>query len=81
MREFLAEAVEIITHADSGFWRTLRPLLLKPGLLTCEFLSGRRASYLAPFRLYLFVLSVLFFLIASLTSGGHGRRCDRRSRC
>jgi hypothetical protein len=48
-------------------WRTLWALLAKPGLLTCEFLGGRRARYLPPVRLYL-VLSVIFFLVASAVS-------------
>ena len=31
LREFLAEATEVITHADSRLWRTLSPLLFRPG--------------------------------------------------
>lgn len=65
---FLSEAAESVTHADSRVWRTLWPLLAKPGFLTREFLDGRRARYLPPFRLYL-VLSVVFFL-AALIGGG-----------
>jgi hypothetical protein len=65
LREFLAEATEVVTHADSRVWRTLSPLLFRPGFLTREFLRGRRARYLPPFRLYI-VASVLFFLLASL---------------
>ena len=64
--ELVREATEVITHADSRLWRTLRALLIQPGLLTQQFLAGRRASYLSPFRLY-FVLSVLFFLMVSIT--------------
>ncbi|HEV3286846.1 MAG TPA: DUF3667 domain-containing protein [Steroidobacteraceae bacterium] len=60
-------ATEDLTHADSRVWRTLWALLAKPGLLTCEFLGGRRARYLPPVRLYL-VLSVIFFLVASAVS-------------
>jgi hypothetical protein len=63
---FLAVAMEDVTHADSRLWRTLWALLFKPGFLTHEFLAGRRARYLPPVRLYL-VLSVVFFLCASLT--------------
>ncbi len=59
---FTAEAVESITHADSRLWRTLGYLLVKPGRLTREFLDGRRASFLPPFRLYI-VISVVFFLV------------------
>jgi hypothetical protein len=64
---FLSEAAEVLTHADSRLWRTLGPLLFRPGFLTQQFLAGRRASYLPPLRLYL-VLSVLFFLVVSVTS-------------
>jgi uncharacterized protein DUF3667 len=67
LREFLSEAAEVITHADSRLWRTIYPLLFRPGFLTREFLRGRRARYLPPFRLYI-VASVLFFLIASFGS-------------
>jgi len=65
LRFFLGEALEDLTHADSRLWRTLTALFMRPGDLTCEFLSGRRARYLPPVRLYL-VLSVAFFLLASL---------------
>jgi hypothetical protein len=54
---------------DSRVWRTLRPLAFKPGWLTQQFLLGRRASFTPPFRMYL-ILSVVFFLIASLDDPG-----------
>ena len=63
---FARIATEDFTHADSRLWRTLLALLMRPGHLTREFLSGRRASYLPPVRLYL-VLSVVFFLWAAAT--------------
>jgi hypothetical protein len=66
-RELLHEALEGITHSDSRLWRTLYLLWFKPGRLTQEFVAGRRASYLPPFRLYL-VLSILFFLAASFSN-------------
>ena len=54
---------------DSRIWRTIRPLAFRPGLLTGEFLRGRRAHYTPPFRMYL-ILSVVFFLIASVFDPG-----------
>lgn len=45
---------------DSRLWRTLLPLLTRPGRLTRDYLEGRRARYMPPFRTYL-VLSLLFF--------------------
>lgn len=67
---FASEATEVLTHADSRVWNTLRPLLLKPGFLSKEFFAGRRARYLQPFRLYL-ILSVVFLLLASLLGEKH----------
>jgi hypothetical protein len=58
-----------LLNADSRVWRTLWPLAFRPGLLTQEFLRGRRASYTPPFRMYL-VLSVVFFVLASFDDPG-----------
>jgi hypothetical protein len=63
---FASEVIEDLTHADSRLWLTVWALLFKPGLLTREFLDGRRVRYLPPLRLYL-VLSLLFFLVAALS--------------
>jgi hypothetical protein len=41
----------------------LIPLLVRPGQLTRDYLEGRRARYMPPFRMYL-VLSVVFFVVA-----------------
>ncbi len=60
----IREAVGDLTHLDSRLWRTMGPLLFKPGLLTNEYLAGRRARYIPPFRLYL-GLSIIFFVLAS----------------
>jgi hypothetical protein len=62
---FASEAFESVTHADSRLWRTIGYLLVRPGFLSREFFSGRRARYLPPFRLYI-VLSLLFFVVAGL---------------
>lgn len=51
-----------IFHYDGKFLRTLKYLLFKPGYLAHEHLRGRRADYLHPVRLYIFV-SALFFLL------------------
>jgi hypothetical protein len=58
-----------LLDADSRVWRTLWPLAFRPGLLTQEFLRGRRASYTPPFRMYL-VLSLVFFVVASFSDPG-----------
>jgi hypothetical protein len=59
----LREAFGDLLELDSRVWRTLGPLLLRPGLLTKDYLEGRRARYMPPFRTYL-VLSIVFFVVA-----------------
>ncbi|HLF53397.1 DUF3667 domain-containing protein [Flavobacterium sp.] len=54
---------EDLTHYENAFWKTIKNLLLKPAILTKEYLSGKRLSYLAPFRLYIFISFITFFLI------------------
>ncbi|KAA9130938.1 DUF3667 domain-containing protein [Marinihelvus fidelis] len=63
LREFLEDFVDF----DSRFTRTVKPLLLRPGRLTRDFLEGRRYRYTPPLRLYLFS-SILFFLVATALS-------------
>ncbi|HNP34476.1 MAG TPA: DUF3667 domain-containing protein [Woeseiaceae bacterium] len=61
--ELLRDAFGDLLELDSRLWRTLFPLLLRPGKLTEDYLKGRRARYMPPFRMYL-VFSLIFFLVA-----------------
>jgi hypothetical protein len=65
----IKDVIGDVLDADSRVWRTLWPLAFRPGLLTQEFLRGRRARYTPPFRMYL-VLSLVFFVLASLSDPG-----------
>jgi hypothetical protein len=46
---------------DSRLWRSVPMLLFRPGRMTRNYLDGKRARYVPPFRLFL-LASVLFFL-------------------
>jgi len=80
---FLHEFVEGLFHVDSSFWRTLRALVTRPGLLTEQYLAGKRRAYSPPFRSYL-VISIAYFIVASIfaeptraiTTGGHELRAS-----
>lgn len=65
--ELMRDAVGDLFELDSRLWRSLKPLLFRPGLLTSDYLAGRRARYMPPFRMYL-VLSIIFFLVWGLDS-------------
>ncbi len=55
--------IEDLTHFDGKLWKTLKQLLFKPGKLTQHYMDGKRASYIHPIRMYLFVSAVFFFFI------------------
>ena len=46
---------------DGRLWRSLPMLLLRPGRMTRNYLDGKRARYVPPFRMFL-LASVVFFL-------------------
>lgn len=68
MHEVSHDFVHSVLHLDGRVWRTLRALVLKPGELTREYITGRREHYLPPFRLYL-VISILFFALSTILPG------------
>ena len=57
---------EDLTHYENAFWRTIKNLLFKPSALTKEYLSGKRLSYLAPVRLYIFISFLTFFILSQV---------------
>jgi hypothetical protein len=61
--ELISDAFGDLFEIDSRLWQTLVPLMIRPGRLTHDYLQGRRARYMPPFRMYL-VLSLLFFVVA-----------------
>ncbi|NNC76377.1 MAG: DUF3667 domain-containing protein, partial [Woeseiaceae bacterium] len=61
--ELVRDAFGDLFELDSRLWRTMVPLLVRPGVLTSDYLRGRRARYMPPFRMYL-VLSLIFFVVA-----------------
>jgi hypothetical protein len=65
-RELADEAMESFLSVDARIFRTLGPLVARPGWLTVEFLAGRRVRYIHPFKLY-FAFSVMLFLALALS--------------
>lgn len=53
---------EDFVHYDSGFWKTMKFLLFKPGRIILDYLDGKRKTYMPPVKLYIFVSFVAFFL-------------------
>ncbi len=59
------EVFEDIFHFDTKLWNTLKASFTRPGKITREYLEGKRARYVPPVKLYVFV-SFIFFLLVGM---------------
>ena len=57
----IGDFVDTVFNIDSRVFRTLGPLLAKPGHLTLEYLHGHRVRYVSPVRLFVFLSVLAFF--------------------
>jgi Protein of unknown function (DUF3667) len=62
----MGDFFDTVLNIDTRVFRTLGPLVIKPGFLTYEYFSGRRVRYVSPVRLFFF-LAVLTFLLAQFS--------------
>jgi hypothetical protein len=63
---FVHTIVDELVHLDGKFWRTLRALLFRPGVLSAEYSAGRRRPYIKPARML--IASIITYVV--LTQGG-----------
>ena len=61
LSSMMHDIADTIFNIDSRIFRTLWPLLVKPGYLSNEYFSGRRVRFVTPFRLYFFLSIATFF--------------------
>jgi hypothetical protein len=66
VKDLGAETFEV----DGRIARTLKTLFRHPGMLTREFLAGRRRTYTSPLRLYLAISISFFIVVAWLAQSG-----------
>jgi len=60
-------AISDYFHFDDQFFSTIKPLFLKPGFLSNEYMAGRRIRYLHPVKMYIFI-SLIYFVLLFQTS-------------
>lgn len=59
--DLVASSLADVFALDGRLWRSLPMLLFRPGRMTRNYLDGKRARYVPPFRMFL-MASVIFFL-------------------
>jgi hypothetical protein len=67
---FIGNSIAHYFHFDSKFFQTMTPLLTKPGMVTLDYIAGKRARYINPVNLYIFV-SIVYFLIVPAARETH----------
>jgi ribosomal protein L37E len=60
--QFISHSVAHYFHFDNKFFKTLVPLVSKPGKVTLDYLAGKRARYINPISMYIFV-SIVYFIV------------------
>jgi Protein of unknown function (DUF3667) len=63
MHEWLHEIPHSLFHIDSGFFHTLKTLLVRPGDSIREYLQGKRKLLFSPF-LYVLILCGVFVIVS-----------------
>src|SRR5262245_46827722 len=63
--QFISEVIDDALSLDTRLVRTIRPLLFRPGLVTRDYLMGRRVPHVPPLRAYL-ISALIFFGLFSI---------------
>lgn len=65
---FFHDLLHGVFHFEGKIWRTLPMLAWQPGRLTREYIEGKRASYVSPIALFLFMVFLTFALFNQITT-------------
>ena len=65
------ELLHGIFHFETRAWRTLAELTWRPGAMIRDYIHGRRARYVPPLALFLFMMFALFLVFSMTTPLGH----------
>jgi hypothetical protein len=62
----VGQFVEAVTELDGRFWGSVKALLFRPGVLSRDYIEGRRVRWMSPMALFL-LANLLYFLAPALT--------------
>src|SRR5690606_17932489 len=58
---YFGEFLHMMSHADSKFLKSLKYIFFKPGLLSKEYIAGRKKPYSAPLTMFI-VANLIYYL-------------------
>jgi hypothetical protein len=67
LKHYAVELLEAVFHFDTKIFVTLRDLIFKPGEITNNYNQNKRARYVPPLRIYIFI-SFIFFVLLSMSN-------------
>lgn len=68
----MGDFADTVFNVDGRIFRTLGPLLFKPGFLSLEYFAGRRVRYVSPVRLFVFTCLIAFLATRFSVDPGEG---------
>ncbi|MCZ4243640.1 DUF3667 domain-containing protein [Pedobacter punctiformis] len=77
--QFISHSIAHYFHFDNKFFQTLKPLITQPGQVTLDYLAGKRARYINPVSMYIFV-SIVYFLIVPKAGGNHEKETKHEAK-
>jgi DNA-directed RNA polymerase subunit RPC12/RpoP/positive regulator of sigma E activity len=63
--DFVSDFLASVFHFDNKIWRTIKTLFKSPGIVIGEYNENKKARYVPPKRLYIFVSFIYFFIITA----------------
>ncbi|HNX55111.1 MAG TPA: DUF3667 domain-containing protein [Prolixibacteraceae bacterium] len=67
VKHIIVETFEDFFHFDTKLWNTIKITFSRPGKITADYLEGKRARYVPPVKLYIFISFVFFLLLGKLS--------------
>jgi len=61
LKKFASQTVDVFTHFDSKFLRSLKYLMFYPGYLVKAFISGARVKYAKPMQVFVLANLIFYF--------------------
>jgi len=67
VKHIVLETFEDFFHFDTKLWNTIKTTFTRPGKITVDYLEGKRARYVPPVKLYIFISFIFFLLLGKLS--------------